>query len=126
MSNESGMSAAEFGTAFKGFLEQATQAGSTSEPVFAQRLRAHFGADPTRLPIVSQKFEPADHVNVQLALDAVNDQVVEMLGVGGTMRGMMGASLSELITPAHMGMTGVGGPRIGPVEYATITLDDRP
>lgn len=125
MSGESGMSAAEFGTAFKGFLEQATRAGSTVEPVFAQRLRAHFGTDPTRLPIVSQAFEPADHVNLQLALDAVGDRVVELLGVGGTMRGMIGAGLSELITPSRMGMMGGEGPRIGPVEYTTISLDDR-
>jgi hypothetical protein len=128
VSEQSGLSAAEFGTAFKGFLEQAAQGGGTAEPVFAQRIRAHFEADPTQLPIVSQQFETADHANVQVAVDAVTGRegcAVELLGVGGTMRGMMSAALSDLITPPNVGMMGGEGPRIGPVEYTTITLDER-
>lgn len=51
------ISAGEFGAAFKGFLER-TVAAPDDEPVFAARLRAHFGTDPAVLPIVTEQFEP--------------------------------------------------------------------
>ncbi len=53
------LSAAQFGLAFKGFLEQAVAQAPAPEPFFRQQLRAHFGADPTALPVVAEEFEPA-------------------------------------------------------------------
>jgi hypothetical protein len=50
----SAISAGEFGAAFKGFMERTVAAAPDDEPVFATRLRAHFGADPAVLPIVAE------------------------------------------------------------------------
>ena len=59
----------DFLTTFKGLMEQAErQAPPEEEPVFLQRLRAHFGQEPTRLPILSEQFKRADHPNLHLAL----------------------------------------------------------
>ncbi|HEY7484058.1 MAG TPA: hypothetical protein VH912_06300 [Streptosporangiaceae bacterium] len=71
MSEAGSLSAAEFGTAFKGFLEQAAQGVEAPEPVFAQLIRGLFDAEPAQLPILSQQFEVSDHPNVQIAMGAV-------------------------------------------------------
>jgi len=76
MTEDTGMSAREFGPAFKRFLEQATHAEPRSEPHFVALLRAHFGTDPTVLPILTEGFEPSEHPNVQVAVDG-------FVGAGG-------------------------------------------
>src|SRR5437870_2072687 len=67
---EEGLSAREFGAAFKGFLEQAVSDAPADDPFFLGKLRDHFGGDPSELPIVEQEFETTDRPNVQVALDA--------------------------------------------------------
>ena len=64
------LSPGEFGTAFKAFLEQSTAQAPKPEPVLTGRLRRHLGADPATLPIVSEDYEPAEHPDLQVALDA--------------------------------------------------------
>ena len=77
-------SAGDFGAAFKGFLERTVAAAPVAEPVFAARLRAHFGTDPAALPIVAEQFEPSEHPNLQAALDAwlqPSERSFEAIGV---------------------------------------------
>ena len=64
------LSPGEFGTAFKAFLEQSTAQAPPAEPVLAGRLRRHLGGDPAGLPIVAEEYEPAEHPDLQVALDA--------------------------------------------------------
>ncbi len=120
------MSAADFGTAFKGFLEQAVQTADEPEPVFSQLLRSHFESEPATLPIVGQAFEASDHPNVQVALDVITGREgceVDLLGIGSSMTRMLGIGFGELVTPTNAGAFGSGGPKVGPVEYTTVTLD---
>src|SRR3954451_19290307 len=40
------------------------------DPPVRRRLEAHFGADPTELPVVGQSLQAWDRPNLQVALDA--------------------------------------------------------
>jgi hypothetical protein len=71
---EEQLSAREFGSAFKGFLEQAANGVPDEEPMFARRIREHLGADPATLEVVGQTLEVQDRPNLQLALDAYLSQ----------------------------------------------------
>ena len=121
------LSAADFGAAFKGFLEQAVAQAPAQEPFFRQRLRAHFGQDPTTLPIVAEEFDPSDHANVQRAVDAFlegPERTAELLGVLSDQQRYMGLKLTDLLAPARPGLWGGAPPMEGPVEYANVRLHD--
>jgi hypothetical protein len=118
---EQPLSAREFGTAFKGFLEQATSAAAPEESVFAQRLRDHFGCDPLALTIVGQEFPPTDRPNVQIALDELLVGVgYEVLGFNAAYSGMGGQTLTSLVAPPVRGMgTAVS---VAPVRYVHVPV----
>jgi hypothetical protein len=127
MSDDTGMSAREFGPAFKRFLEQATHAEPGSEPHFVALLRAHFGTDPTVLPILTEGFEPSEHPNVQVAMDgfvAARGRSAELVGVAHEMKRMTGVGLAELVMRGRGGLYGGHTGTAGPVEYVTVTLDE--
>ena len=117
-----GLSAGDFGVAFKGFLEQAVAEAPVPEPFFRAALTEHFGAAPTGLPIVAEQFPTHDHPNLQLALD---DHVVaagrrfRLLGVASEHKRMMGLGIGDLAAPPRAGLMGGGGPQQGPVDYLT-------
>jgi hypothetical protein len=82
-----------------------------------QRLRDHFGDDPSQVPVVGETFPMFDHVNVQIGLDALlaaPGRQHELVGIAGQHGMHMG--LSELI--AHM----AEGLRVlpGPVDYVNL------
>jgi hypothetical protein len=115
---------AEFAATFRRFMEQALSTDEAT-PFFVTRLRAHFGADPASLPTVSDTFEPADHPNVQLALDSVlrrGDRSFECMGATGPNKNW-GLGLAELLAPAGRGLRGDPAASFGPVEYTTLALD---
>lgn len=96
------------------------------QPLFADRLRAHFERDPEALPIVSGEFEAYEHPNLQLAIDAYLDQdgrSAEVLGVIAENK-RFGSTLSDLLIPQHPGFMGGTGAVPGPVEYRSFELDD--
>jgi ATPase family associated with various cellular activities (AAA) len=120
------ISAGEFGAAFKGFLERTVAAAPKEEPVFAARLRAHFGTDPSVLPIVAERFEPAEHPNLQAALDAWLGQPgrsSEALGVTSEYKRFNGIGLGDVLASGRTGLVGGSGPSLGPVEYVNVPLD---
>ncbi len=82
-----------------------------------RRLREHLGDDPAQMPVVRETFPMYDHVNVQVALDALLDapgRGWELIGIAGQHGRHMG--LSELI--AHMA-EGMYLPP-GPVDYVNL------
>lgn len=87
---------------------------SKREPFFARKLREHFGLEPLELPILSAKFEPYDHVNLQVALDtwlAAPGRRAEILGIP---MAFFEVNIADLLT----------APRPGPVQYTQETLGE--
>jgi hypothetical protein len=119
------LSPGEFGTAFKAFLEQSAAQAPKAEPVLAGRLRRHLGADPAALPIVGEDYEPAEHPNLQVALDAWLQQPGrshEAVGVAHDKRfGALG--LVDLVGPRGGALFGGGELLPGPVEWVNRPLD---
>ena len=115
----------EFGASFKTFLDQVSAQAPAGEAPFVQRLRAHFGVEAAKLPIVAESFPVADHPNVQMALDtylAAAGRSAAVIGIN-VAHEYMGVSLSHLVADAG-GMFGGQPPQEGPVEYVNIALDD--
>ena len=115
-----------FGASFKGFLDQMSTAAPAEEPIFRRRLRDHFDCEPTELAILSEKFPPYDHANLQQAIDAEFESAGGSVATFGVINAhpYMGTSLSELAAASRGGLMGGGGAAEGPVEYANIKLDD--
>jgi hypothetical protein len=126
MTDNTPLSANDFGASFKKFLDQVTTTASPEESVFKSQLRAHFSHDPQMLPIVSQQFETADHPNIQIALDDYLAQPgcsYELLGVI-TSPYQHGNNLSQLVIDAKGGLMGAAQPTPGRVQYKNIVLDN--
>ena len=122
------LSAADFGVAFKRFLEQAVSSAPVAEPYFHGRLSEHFGVSPGSLPIVGEQFAPHDHPNLQLALDdylAEAGRTFELLGVMSEHKRMMGVALGDLAAPPRPGgLYGAPSPAKGPVDYVNVAAGD--
>ncbi len=116
----------DFGASFKSFMEQmARESPPEEEPFFRQRLREHFGMDPSKLTVVSEKVSDANHPNLHLAIEAfiaAPGRASELLGNGSATAQYMGIGLAQLISDngAYRG----GEPATeGPVSYANVHLD---
>jgi len=114
----------DFGASFQGFMEQMARAAPAEEPYFRQRLHEHFGADPSNLTIVAEKFSEANHPNVHLAIEAFTTapgRTFELLGISTDSPAFMGISFAQLISPGGM-MRGASATQ-GPVTYTSVALD---
>lgn len=124
MTDGAQLSPADFGAAFKGFLDQAVAHAPVPEPFFRARLTNHFGVPPTNLPIVVEQFAPHDHPNLQLALDdylADARRRHELLGVSAEQKRMVGVGLGDLVVAARGGAPyGMRAPDEGPVDYVNL------
>lgn len=97
------------------------------ESPFRRRIGAHLATDPSVLPVVSETFDPAEHPNLQLALDAWLAEAGrggELLGVISEHQRYMGLSLTGLIAQPRPGFMGPPPPELGPVEYVNVELAD--
>jgi hypothetical protein len=111
----------------RGFLEQVVTQAPVQEPVFLSRLRTHFAAEPATLPVVAEDFEPAEHPNLQVALEAylrASGRTADLVGVTAAQKRLAGFGLSDLLVPARPGLMAGAAPVPGPVEYANVRLDD--
>src|SRR5829696_8113054 len=93
----------EFGSSFKGFMEQmAAHRKPKEDPFFVRALRDHFGAEAKTMAVVADEFAEHEHPNVQMALE----DYVGREGRSATTYGIAGQlsfheqSLTELAT-AH-------------------------
>jgi hypothetical protein len=123
-----GITAGEFGAAFKGFLEQAAAQAPIEDPFFVRRLSELFGREPNAFPVVSQEFPVRDHPNVQRSLDGYLEREgrhAEFIGVASAHKRFNGLAFSELVSrQGRPGLMGDSSPTPGPVEYADIGLGE--
>jgi ATP-dependent 26S proteasome regulatory subunit len=120
------VSAGDFGSSFKAFMDQMAAQRPSEEPFFLRRLREHFEKDPTTLPIVSEKFEKYEHPNVHVAIEDYLSQEGRSAEVLGIIRDehYFGTSLSDLVAPGGSGLIGRSSPKEGPVQYLNIALEE--
>jgi hypothetical protein len=115
----------DFGASFKTFMEQMARESPAEEPFFRQRLREHFGADPSKFSIVAEKFSDANHPNLHLAIDAyvtAPGRSYELLGISSERAAFMGIGIAQLVSGGGGIMNGDGAAE-GPVAYTNIALD---
>ena len=113
----------DFGASFKTFMEQMAHDAPAEEPFFRGRLRDHFGVEPSKLAIVSEKFGDANLPNLHLALEAFTSapgRSAELLGISCDSPAFLGVTLTQLIS-----LRGVHGMQAseGPVTYTNVALD---
>jgi AAA+ superfamily predicted ATPase len=123
-----GMSAGDFGAAFKGFLEQTAAQAPVEDPFFVGKLRELFGGDPFGFPVIGQEFPVRDHPNLQRAIDGFLEgpgRSAEFIGVSTAQKSFNGVMLSELVARGRRpGLIGDSSPTPGPVEYADVALGE--
>lgn len=122
MSDDKSLSPKDFGHLFKGFLEQAVDRAPPTAPYFLERLRDHFGQDPSKLSTVREQVEKSDHPNLQLAIDshvAAENRRATLVGLQGG-EAYREPGIATLLAPAHHGFE-IGE---GPVEYQNVRLAD--
>jgi hypothetical protein len=107
-----------FGAVFQEFMEAMTAAAERPDDALMERLRAHLGTEPGRLPVTAAEFPTTEHPNVQLALDAVLPDA-EVIGIASRHPGFT-AGLADLTSGS-----GIGGLlRTGPVQYVDVEIGD--
>jgi cell division protease FtsH len=78
---------AEFAREFQTFMHAMARLAPREEPSpLYQRLAEHLGRPPTGLPVVTEAYEPYEHANVQVGLDAYLAEAgrgTELLGISG-------------------------------------------
>ena len=106
---------AEFVSLSRRLLRDVLQRVSGGNDVFVKLLGDHFGGDLAQLPIVSDKYQPLEHPNLQLAVQAFANapgRRSQLAGVSGGQRGFMSVGLRDLI-----GGVAYADLSLGPVEY---------
>jgi ATPase family associated with various cellular activities (AAA) len=122
VADESSLTRKEFGHLFKGFLEQAVESAPASTPYFLERLREHFGRDPSRLPTLREDVDKSDHPNLQLAIEsylAEANRRAELVGIMGGQEYREPSIATLLLVEQHSEAASEG-----PVQYENIRLAD--
>lgn len=126
MSDETWLSAASFGRAFRAFLEQSVNERPLEEPPFLKRLAEHLGTDPGELPIITESLSSIEHPNVQAALEAwisSDGRSAELVGMSAEQKRYGGlAGMAELVSSARGGLMGDQAPQPGPADYANVAV----
>ncbi len=117
------LSPARFGTAFKAFMEAVARAGTPVEGALFERIRAHLGVDVAQLPVIAEEFDPYEHPNVQVAIDAYfasETRDADLVGVAAQQRHYVHFGLSTITGQGAM----PGMPPViqGPVDYVNFHL----
>jgi ATPase family associated with various cellular activities (AAA) len=113
------MDSEELAGALSGLWRWAQEHAPTPEPEIRRRLREHVGADPAELEVLSEDLSEYDHVNVQVALEALGGEP-ELIGLSLD-RGFR-VSLAELAgAGSKYGMV----LQPGPPEYKPVDVGDR-
>jgi len=108
---------AEFGRLFQAFLRLSLDNAERKPSGLIVRLTEHLGVEPMGLPVVAASYQPFDHVNVQVAIEAYltgEGRRAEMIGLAG--HGMRdNYSLVEVVEIAAQHDTFT----LGGVDYVT-------
>lgn len=117
---------AVFAATFRRFMDVMNAQADPGGNPFLERISAHLGSDPNRLPVVVEEFDRFEHPNVQTALDRFTAQdgiESDLVGIAAENKrwGMVG--LSDLLS--RTGTGGMSSPRLreGPVDYVNFRLE---
>jgi hypothetical protein len=117
MAKRTGVSAAEFGSLFRKFVETSMESAPRGEPHFQTALTKHFGRDPRQMASLSESLALSEHPNLQAAID----EYVAPKGAEATLGGIQG--LQEYEAPRIATLLASGTAAEGPVQYANVSLD---
>ena len=109
----------ELAGALIGLWRWAQETAPTPEPEIRRRLREHLAADPAELDVLTEDMSDYDHVNVQVALDALDGE-----------RELIGLSLDRGFRVSLAELAGSGSKygmpfEPGPPEYAQVDVGSR-
>jgi cell division protease FtsH len=118
-----GITPAEFGAAFKKFVDAMNAEAAKETSPLIERLRQHLGGDPGRMPIVSEDFDNYEHPNVQVALDKVlysGGRTADLVGISVPNKRWQQFAFSDLLAPSNP----YGRMSEGPVDYVNFHLEE--
>jgi hypothetical protein len=121
--HDDGITPAEFGTAFKRFVDAMNAEAAKETSPLIERLREHLGGDPGRMPIVSEDFDNYEHPNVQVALDKVlysGGRTADLVGISVPNKRWQQFAFSDLLAPSNP----YGRMTEGPVDYVNFHLEE--
>ena len=122
MADTDGVTPAEFGTAFKRFVDAMNAEAAKETSPLVERLREHLGGDPGRMPIVSEDFDNYEHPNVQVALDKVlysGGRTADLVGISVPNKRWQQFAFSDLLAASNP----YGRMTEGPVDYVNFHLE---
>src|SRR5437899_2610279 len=114
----------EFGLLFKRFLDDIVNRAEVPEGPLLKRLREHLGAEPMRMPVISEEFERFQQPNLQVAMDAYLERPgnsAELIGLAAENKRNWGLGLSDFVnrgtSPYSLRLAE------GPVDWVNFHLD---
>ena len=123
MTENDGITPAEFSSAFRRFLDAMNAEAAKETSPLLERLRIHLGGEPGRIPIITEEFDSYEHPNVQVALDHVlssNGRSADLVGIAAQNKRFGQFTFSDLLA-----LTGPWGRLAeGPVDYVNFHLED--
>src|SRR6266508_888097 len=123
MADPNDLTPGAFGAAFKRFVDAMNAEAAKETNPLIERLRAHLGSDPGRMPIVTEDFDNYEHPNVQVALDKVlysNGRSADLVGISAPNKRWQQFAFSDLLAPGNPW----GRIAEGPVDYVNFHLED--
>ncbi|HEV8228354.1 MAG TPA: ATP-binding protein [Candidatus Limnocylindria bacterium] len=114
---------AAFASAFKRFVDAMNAEAAKETSPLLERLRAHLGGDPGRMPIVTEDFDNYEHPNVQVALDKVlysDGRTADLVGFSAPNKRFQQFTFSDLLASSNPW----GRITEGPVDYVNFHLED--
>ena len=112
----------EFASSFKRFIDAMNAEAAKETSPLLERLRAHLGGDPGRMPIVSEDYDNYEHPNVQVALDKVlysECRTADLVGISVPNKRWQQFAFSDLLAPSNP----YGRISEGPVDYVNFHLE---
>jgi hypothetical protein len=114
----------EFGLLFKRFLDDIVNRAEVPEGPLLKRLRDHLGAEPVRMPVITEEFERFQQPNLQVAMEAYLEQPdhsAELIGLAAENKRQWGLGLSDFVnrgtSPYSLRLAE------GPVDWVNFHLD---
>lgn len=95
------LSPAEFGGVFKRFMDAMVAEAEAPANPLRERLTAHLGSDPSRLPVTVEEYDTWEHPNVQVAIDdylSRDSRHAELTGVSIPNKRFGSFGLSDIIS----------------------------
>jgi hypothetical protein len=113
----------QFARDFKKLIDTMNTWAVTEQTPLMKRLETHLGGTPSTMPIVMAEFEPYDHPNVQVALDAMfgpkTGRSADLVGIAVQNKRWGAMTFSDLLATSGPW----GRLQEGPVDYVDFELE---